>query len=99
MSDETHDRLDRLSGLQAQCPSRRIKALAVAIEVGRHSLEGAGSVKHRRAEPEGMCPRSGDEDIAFVPVPIEPSPGLGRFCRSSLPPYELIHGRAHPKWP
>src|SRR5262245_39843559 len=58
---------------------RGVEALAVAIEVGRHSLEGARPVENRGTEPEGMRARSCHQDVAFVPVPIQPCPGRRPF--------------------
>ena len=83
--DETHDRLDRLRGFQAERTRRGVEALAVAIEVGGHSLERTGAVENGGAEPEGMRPRPGHQDIAFVPVPIQPCPGLGPLRHLSSP--------------
>ena len=99
---EAEPGVGRDHGLEMHGFRRGIHARAMQVEIGRHALEGAGAVEHRRAQPGGVVAHAHDRHIALVPIAFVEGPGLrpalSRHCNSPPPvarSYVTLHVKDH----
>src|ERR1035437_848550 len=81
---------------------RGIDPRAMQVEVGRNTLEGAGAVEHRRAQPGGVRAHTHDRDIALVPIAFIERPRLRPALsrrHSALPAPDWPSGFSLPRGP
>src|SRR5271156_3475399 len=82
--------LRRNHRLQEELPRRTIHTCAMEVKVGRDTFEGTSTIKYHGAKPRGMCARTHDRDVPFVPMSFEVSPRLGpTFSTRHLAPPTL----------